>query len=346
MQNKRRAFWFCAAVICFVLSGCVTKGKIRPLDVDNTGKKEEIREVKEELYFQELKQAAVEDKKEVVTAEIVKEEKPENAIPLKSDNTAAIGVTIAEQKQTETKPAVVTVYAKPKKRTMPNKAFSAGEKYTFAVQYLGITAALAVMEVKEILNYNGHKVYRVVSTVKALPFFNSIHRVDDTVESYIDCEGIFSRKMVKNLKEGGYEKEITLYFDQERNLVKEVEKEKSKVYNGIADYCQDILSAFYYFRTQNIEINKDITVDVHADGKNHKLTVKVQKKEVVKVPLGRYEAFVIKPFMNFETIFKQEGEVTIWCTTDERHVPVLMKSKVFVGSINATLIDAVIPKRK
>ena len=112
----------------------------------------------------------------------------------------------------------------------------------------------------------------------------------------------------------------------------------------IADYSQDILSAFFYFRAQNIEVGKEYIIDVYADGKNNKLKVIVPGKEIIKTPLGTYEAFIVKPLLDFESIFKQEGDVTIWMTTDERHIPLLMKSKVFVSSVSAKLIDAVIPK--
>jgi hypothetical protein len=36
-------------------------------------------------------------------------------------------------------------------------------------------------------------------------------------------------------------------------------------------------------------------------------------------------------------VFKQEGAIKVWLTDDRLRMPVLMKSKVFVGSIFAEL---------
>ena len=44
--------------------------------------------------------------------------------------------------------------------------------------------------------------------------------------------------------------------------------------------------------------------------------------------------------MQFESIFKQAGDVTVWVSDDKWHLPVLMKSAVAIGSINAVLTEA------
>ena len=38
-------------------------------------------------------------------------------------------------------------------------------------------------------------------------------------------------------------------------------------------------------------------------------------------------------------IFKHEGKLTVWLTDDRLRLPVMMKSKVVVGSITAELTD-------
>ena len=43
--------------------------------------------------------------------------------------------------------------------------------------------------------------------------------------------------------------------------------------------------------------------------------------------------------MRTSGIFKHEGKLTVWLTNDRLKMPVLMKSKVLVGSISAELTD-------
>jgi hypothetical protein len=38
-------------------------------------------------------------------------------------------------------------------------------------------------------------------------------------------------------------------------------------------------------------------------------------------------------------LFKHKGKLQVWMTDDEYHMPVLMKSKIPVGSVNAVLVE-------
>ena len=64
------------------------------------------------------------------------------------------------------------------------------------------------------------------------------------------------------------------------------------------------------------------------------------RKEKITVPFGKFEAFVVKPIMDFESIFKQEGDVFVWVSTDQKHMPLMMESEAFAGIFTAVLTDA------
>ena len=318
-----------AAVI--LLCGCVTKGKYTVMDEKKQKENELmlVRDVTNEVFSFELPPVTSEIKAEIkpVTVEkriIEKKEVTKEAI-LVPEN------PIIKQ--------VKPVIKQKKSRKINYKEFGVGEKFEFAVQYLGITAATASFEIKEKVNIEGEPAYRLVSNAKVVPLLATVYRVDDTVESYIDVKGLYTRKLYKKLLEGNYQNETTQYYDQNNGLV----KESDKLYN-IPEFCQDILSAFYFFRAHQLAVGRNIDIAVYADGKVNKLTASVLRKEIIRTPLGRYEAYAVRPFMNFESIFKQEGEVTVWVSVDEPHIPLMMKSKAFVGSINAVLINAVVPK--
>lgn len=320
-------------VLCasFIIAGCVTKGKFAVLD-EKIQKENELkthREVAGELFTFELPEVTPEMKAVIgaVTEEVLNAPEKEITREVK---------TAVKDKPAVTKAAVP---GSKKSRKIPCKEFGVGEKFEFAVQYLGITAATASFEIKEKISVEGEPAYRLVSNAKVVPLFAAVYRVDDTVESYIDVKGLYTRKLYKKLIEGNYENENTQYYDQNNGLV----KDGDKLYN-IPEFCQDILSAFYFFRAHQLAVGRNIDIAVYADGKVNKLTVSVLRREFIRIPLGRYEAYAVRPFMNFESIFKQEGEVTVWVSVDEPHIPLMMKSKAFVGSINAVLINVVVPK--
>ena len=54
--------------------------------------------------------------------------------------------------------------------------------------------------------------------------------------------------------------------------------------------------------------------------------------------LSPASAFVsVEPLLKAGGIFKNKGRLVIWLTDDERRIPVLMKSKVMIGSVKVVL---------
>jgi len=125
-----------------------------------------------------------------------------------------------------------------------------------------------------------------------------------------------------------------MLFDQENHLA---------IYNNGQDtfsvpaYVQDVLSAFYLIRTRELKVGQSIFVDNHADKKNYPLEVKVLRKERIKVPAGTFDCVVVEPILRASGIFQQKGSLTVWLTDDQIKMPVLMKSKVVIGSISTEL---------
>lgn len=219
-------------------------------------------------------------------------------------------------------------------REINNYAFGIGEHLTFDIGYGFINAGYATMEVKELIEYEGRPAYRIVSTANSNKFFSSFYKVEDRVTSVVDATGLFSWYFEKNLREGGYRSDRSYSFDQENHVV---------FYNEdtieVARYVQDALSVLYYARTQNLEVGKSVYVDNFTDGKNYSLEVKVLRRETIKVKAGKFDCVVVEPLMQTTGIFKHEGKLTVWLTDDRIKMPVLMKSKVLVGSISAELTD-------
>lgn len=219
-------------------------------------------------------------------------------------------------------------------RQIDNIAFGVGEWLQFDIGYGFINAGTATLEVQEIIEYNGRPAYQLVSIAQSNKFFSSFYPVRDRVESILDATGLFSWRFEKELREGKYRSHRQYAFDQIDHYV---------VYKGdtieVAPYVQDALSVLYYLRTQEIVVGKSIYVDNFTDGKNYPLEVKVHGREKVKTKAGEFECLVLEPLLRSSGIFKHEGKLTVYLTDDRVRLPVMMKSKVVVGSITAELTD-------
>ena len=222
----------------------------------------------------------------------------------------------------------------PADRYLENLAFGVGEKFTYDVKYGFITAGVAEMEVMRLVEYENRPCYQIVTRANSNSFFSSFYKVEDRVESIMDATGLFSWRFEKNLREGSYSSDRQYAFDQRNHKV---------VYKGdtisIEPFVQDAISMLYFVRVQPLEVGKALFLNNFIDGKKYNLEVKVLKKETVTVDAGTFECLVVEPITQSVGVFKHEGKLKVWLTDDRLRMPVLMKSKVIVGSITVELTD-------
>jgi hypothetical protein len=219
-------------------------------------------------------------------------------------------------------------------RYIENVAFGPGERLSFDIGYGFINAGNATMEVVDLIEYNERPCYQIVSTASSNRFFSSFYPVEDRVESIMDAVGIFSWHFEKKQREGGYRAYQAYSFDQQNHTA--LYKDSTHI---IAPFVQDALSILYYARTMNLKVGQSTFIDNFTDGKQYPLELKVLKKETVEVKAGKFDCLVVEPLLMSSGIFKHEGRLKVWLTDDRLKMPVLMKSKVLVGSITAELTD-------
>lgn len=218
-----------------------------------------------------------------------------------------------------------------------NTAFNSGEKFTFNICWQFITVGSANMEIDGIHDINGRKAYHIISKADSAPFFDNFFKVRDINESWMDVDSLSSLKFSSHISEGGYKKDETILIDQEKR--KFIISESGKT-GDTPQWVRDVLSSMYYLRTRELNVGKEYSIDAHSGDKSWPLKVKVIGKERVNTPAGKFECWVIEPALREDSgIFKSSGKLTIWLTCDARKMPVLMRSKIAVGHIEARLQD-------
>ncbi len=218
-------------------------------------------------------------------------------------------------------------------REMDNTAFYVGERLVFDVAWGPFVAGTAVMEIPDTLWFRERPCYRIVMTAELKPFLNVFHKVRDRVESVMDMGGLFPWRFEKNILEGKHRSRQVVLFHPESQTVTVDGKNTFQV----PSYVQEMLSSFYFVRTLGLEVGRHFDLDNYGDGKVYPLKVLVLRKERIRVPVGRFDCIVIEPVMRVEGIFEESGKLTIWLSDDDRRIPVLMKSRMSVGSIDIRL---------
>ncbi len=220
-------------------------------------------------------------------------------------------------------------------RKVENNAFTVGEKLTFDVKYGFVTAGTAVMQVPQYKKISGRKVYRVSFEVNSIPTFDPFYKVRDRYESYLDVEGLFPWRFEQHVREGGYSRDFSAFFDHRKGKAKTTEGEYD-----IPPYVNDIISAFYIARTfdySEMKVGDKVHLENFYKDKVYPLDVVYRGKEKVKVAAGEFECVIVEPLVQEGGLFKSEGSILIWLSNDGLKIPVKVKTKVIIGSIDAEL---------
>ncbi len=220
-------------------------------------------------------------------------------------------------------------------RKIDNNAFKVGEKLTFDVKYGFVTAGIATFEIPKVKKISGRDVYQIVFQVSSVPSFDWFFKVRDRYETYLDMEGIFPWRFEQHIREGKYSRDFSAFFDQRKGKAKTSEGEYD-----IPKNVNDIVSAFYYVRTldlSGLKKGQKIHLENFYKNKVYPLDVVYHGKEKVDVGAGTFECILVEPLVQEGGLFKSEGSILIWLSNDDLRLPVKVKTKVIIGSIDAEL---------
>jgi hypothetical protein len=224
---------------------------------------------------------------------------------------------------------------------LPNAspAFSIPERLEFELTYAGIPAGRAVQEV-----FPFRDEIRIVSTARSAAWLKYFFPVEDRIESILSPAltpfsigvPIFYRER-KN--EGRTHVQRDAVFDRQKMEVTTTDLlMNTSSTKKITEKTYDTLSSFYYFRSIPLKVGAPYRIEIFDGKRLWDTEVKVLRHEEIVIPLGRFKTIVIHPLLQSEGLFSRTADMYIWLTDDERRIPVLMKSKVVVGSITATLV--------
>lgn len=221
-------------------------------------------------------------------------------------------------------------------RIVDNHAFTVGEELKYSIYYGPIAAGSATIEIPTYIYYSGRKCYKIEFRMRSAPFFDIFFKVRDYYYSLIDVKGLFPWKFEQHIREGGYKKDFTAWFDQCSHT--------ATTSNGgpfpILPYTQDAVSTFFYARTLNfdtLKVGDEIHFSNFYQNKVYPLNVKYLGKENVHTTAGNFHCQVIEPIIVKGGLFKNTGKITIWITDDSLKVPVKVKTDVVIGSVVAEL---------
>src|SRR5258706_11645821 len=232
-------------------------------------------------------------------------------------------------------------------------AFSEGEDLTFAIRWGVITGGYATLTVPSVDLIDNRPAYHILSEARSTGVVETFFKVRDRNEAWMDTTEPRSLRYSKKIHEGKYSVDevveldhtaLTFHQTEIRHDKNDAREEKK---GEIPANVLDVLSSLYYIRSQTLEVGKSFTVDVHSGDKTFPLLVKVKKLEKIKVKAGKFLCYRVEPVLRERGIFISKGrKLEVWMTADARHMPVLMRSEIFIGHVSAELVKLTLPQPK
>lgn len=148
----------------------------------------------------------------------------------------------------------------------------------------------------------------------------------------------------RRLEEGKSKREQRIFINRESGRVTYMERDlantsaQAKVKEAASPaWVQDILSAIYFVRTQDLKEGGVIPVPISDAGSVYNVEVIVGPREEVKVNAGKFKAVQLDAKIFGGRFIRRNGELLIWVTDDLRRIPVKARIKVSGFTVNVEL---------
>ncbi len=223
----------------------------------------------------------------------------------------------------------------------PEEVFPVGEKLTYRLKWSGINVGTAAFQVEGITDVGKNAAYRLIARGKPSRWLGLVYKIDKSLISYFDAKRLFSLRFER---ERHNNKKEVYVFDQDNHSYTYARGEKN--WSGpVPPRTQDILSVVYYLRLLDHSEKRLIEVNTTLKKKNYRVEIETIGKKRVVVPAGTFDTLEIRPrvevLLNGDKRGSQKdvGRLRIWLSNDKRKLPVLAKSRVFLGTVTFTLIN-------
>ena len=220
----------------------------------------------------------------------------------------------------------------------PRAGFSFPQKQTltYSVDWRVFPAGTAVLRFQAAGDREN-----VTASADTIGAINLLFHVSDRFQSSFDrakgCTDDFNKQTV----EGRRQTSSTLHVDylQNRSILNEknlVTGQTKHVESPVSGCLTDLLTGVFYASSQPIELGHNFVIPVVDAMHIVPVTMKVEGREEIKTPLGTFKTLRVQPTADAGVV-KNRGNIWIWYTDDERHLPVQMRARLFWGTITFRL---------
>jgi len=220
-------------------------------------------------------------------------------------------------------------------------AFKTGEWLEFRLSYSNFfNAGFSTVEIEESTHKN-RPVFHIKGHGRTTGLVRLFFKVEDDYQTFIDKSLLKPYHFIRNIDEGGYTKDTEILFDHQQKVatVKD-HKHKTEETFSIPEKVQDLLSAFYFLRCQDLStlrVGEEMEIVLFFDKDTYTFKLKFLGKELIKTKFGKIKSLKFRPLVQRGRVFREEESVEVWISDDQNKMPLRIKASLAVGSLVANL---------
>jgi hypothetical protein len=223
----------------------------------------------------------------------------------------------------------------------PFTAFRDGESFTYKVGFAIFGRAGEIVIAAQDQKLGGVEVMRVTTDTRSRGIVRGLYAFDNKAEVLIDKA---SGRMLHVKESGADPKRATdteISFNYETRIAQYTDRVRTGRTAAIPipeGDPVDLISALVQTRDWHLKPGEKRDVVVQFGRDFYPLSIRAERYEEVRTPLGTYKTLVLIPRMEKDAkgLFKKGGEIKVWISQDASNLPVKMQLKLNVGT--ATLL--------
>jgi len=218
----------------------------------------------------------------------------------------------------------------------PGFSFPLKQTLTYSVDWRVFPAGIAVLRFEAAGNREN-----LTASADTIGAINLLFHVSDRFQSSFDRASGCTYDFNKQTVEGRRQVNSTLHLDYAQNRAildeKNLLAKQTKHVEAAAPAClTDLLTGVFYASSQPIVLGHNFVIPVFDAMRVVPVTMKIEGREEIKTPLGTFKTLRVQPTADAGVV-KNRGNIWIWYTDDERHLPVQMRARLFWGTITFRL---------
>jgi hypothetical protein len=169
------------------------------------------------------------------------------------------------------------------------------------------------------------------------PFVSTFYKVNDYLASTMDLGGLYPLFFEEHVQEGRYSAKRWALFNHRDSTCYTNKVNYERI--PMTPFSHDLLSLMHYLRIRTLSPGDTFTIKSVIQGKTFDVFFRVSHKEQIKLAIGTFRCVVVEPQLSGEgRVFSKRDKIQIWMSDDNYHIPVLIKSKIKVGSVYGELV--------